>query len=108
MIVMKWDGSAWASMTLPIPGADFERLNDIAVSGDGTVWGAGTTLNSAHITTGLIMRLTKRGWRVVQLPALGVESILEGAGSDGTDPGGMWAVGLSSDGENAPPISLRR
>ncbi len=98
-----WDGHAWSTVAVPVPGgATGAQLDGVDEVNTGDVWAVGTVTTSAGATRTLIEHFDGTAWAVVPSPnprtGPGASDELKGIG--GTSAGDLWAVGEYSDGQN--------
>jgi len=93
-LVEHWDGSRWAVVPSPNPGATGDCLFGVAAAGPHDVWAVGQS-NGRLIDTPLAEHWNGRRWTVAHLPTAGLTgALLQGVAIDGQQ---VWAVGQSDD-----------
>lgn len=102
-----WDGTAWADVPVPSPGALANILRDVVALAPNNVWAAGSYANQVNDWRTLIVHWNGAQWTVVASPNPGnpensLNAIAAGPAGD------LWAVGYKqSDGSPERPLVLR-
>jgi hypothetical protein len=93
-LLLRWNGSAWESVSSPMQGAD-NGVYGLATGPSGTVLAVGNNVSpKTGNTTPLSMVWNGKSWRKVPVPGS-----VSGLGNVGSVPGGTaWAVGNASNG----------
>jgi hypothetical protein len=95
-LALHWNGTAWSSVTVPLP-ADANSnttLNAISADGPDDVWAVGTFLSSAtEQFQNFTIHFNGTAWAVVPMPVTGTFS-----GIQANSPTDVWAVGTQSVG----------
>jgi hypothetical protein len=91
-LILRWNGSKWAKVPSPDPGASGNELT--AVSGDAAndAWAVGTILASGGVTDTLILHWNGMSWSQVSSPTP-QNSYLNLAGVTAISSSDAWAVG---------------
>lgn len=93
-LVLRWDGDAWAFVTLPAIGGRVQ-LTDVTASGPDDVWVAGRATDETQTFASLLLHWDGREWRRVPTPDVGADDDTL-AGVAVTD-GAPWGVGTTVD-----------
>ena len=88
-LVMHWNGSAWANVSVPDPGPVSESLNDIAAASPTDIWAAGALCSP--ICKSLVLHLSGGTWRTeATAPEATLTSVIAFSPSD------VWVFGQST------------
>jgi hypothetical protein len=88
-LVLHWNGSAWAEVTVPDPGPVSESLNDVAAASPTDIWTAGTLCSP--ICKSLVLHRSGGTWRTeATAPEATLTSVIAFSPSD------VWVFGQSS------------
>lgn len=101
-LVEHWNGSQWAYVNSPSPGAQDNVLQGVSADSASDVWAVGAQ-SAAGVTQPLVERWNGSAWSVATLPSVGsLGGELTGVAA--IAPGDVWAVGYSntSGGQSAP------
>ncbi|HEX6798026.1 MAG TPA: hypothetical protein VF116_09980, partial [Ktedonobacterales bacterium] len=102
-LVEHWNGSQWAYVNSPSPGAEDNVLQGVAADSASDVWAAGAQTSAAGVTQPLVEHWNGSAWSVATLP--GVDALGgELTGVAAIAPGDVWVVGYSytAGGQSAP------
>ena len=110
-LVEHWNGSQWAYVNSPSPGAEDNVLQGVAADSASDVWAVGAQTSRAGVTQPLIEHWNGSAWSVATLPSVGsLGGELTGVAA--IAPGDVWAVGYTymAGGQSAPstqqPLAL--
>jgi hypothetical protein len=103
--LLHWDGSGWAQIESPSPGAH-RQLNGVGGSSGTDVWAVGWYRSTDYDRT-LILHWNGVSWSKVASPSPQPHTTYDLFGVAATSPSNAWAVGTSWDGNVRKSLILR-
>ncbi len=91
-LILHWNGTKWAQVPSPNPGAPGNELNAVSADSATDAWAVGTILASGGVTDTLILHWNGTSWSQVSSPTP-ANSYLNLAGVSAISASDAWAVG---------------
>jgi hypothetical protein len=91
-LILHWNGTNWATVTSPNPGASGDELTAVSADSATDAWAVGTILASGGVTDTLILHWNGKAWSQVSSPTP-ANSYLNLAGVSAISASDAWAVG---------------
>jgi hypothetical protein len=104
-LIEHWNGTAWAQVPSPNPGASGNQINGVAVLSARNAWAVGDYFNGTTALT-LIEHWNGTAWTREPSPNPGASQFYTLQGVATTSPANIWAVGFSSTTTGTAPKTL--